>query len=59
MTSERSIPPPGSRAKHVEASLLHTISLAAMVLAVARIRRMRSRLETELEWADNEIAFLK
>jgi transposase InsO family protein len=59
MTSERSIPLPAGWAKHVKASLLHAISLAATALAVARSRRVRSRLETELERADNEIALLK
>jgi transposase InsO family protein len=59
MPSEHSIPLPGGWAKHVKASLLHAISLAAMALTVARSRRARSRLETELERADNEIALLK
>jgi transposase InsO family protein len=59
MPSESSIPLPGGWAKHVKASLLHAISLAATALAVARSRRVRTRLETELERADNEIALLK
>jgi transposase InsO family protein len=59
MPSDRSIPLPGGWARHVKASLLHAISLAAMALAVARSRRARSRLETELERAENEIALLK
>ena len=59
MPSERSVPLPQGWAKHIKASLLQAISLAAMALTVARSRRVRSRLEIELERADTEIALLK
>jgi transposase InsO family protein len=59
MPSDHSIPLPRGWARHVKSSLLHAISLAAMALAVARDRHARSRLETELERADTEIALLK
>jgi len=59
MPSERSVPPPRGWARHVKASLLHAISLASMALTIARSRRARSRLQTELERADNEIVLLR
>ena len=45
--------------KHVKSGLLHAISLAAMALTIARSRRARSRLQTELDRANGEIDLLK
>ena len=59
MPSERSVPLPRGWSKQVKSSLLHAISLAAMALTVVRSRRTRTRLQTELDRADTEIALLK
>jgi transposase InsO family protein len=59
MRTDRSVPLPRGWSKHVKSSLLHAISLASMALTIARSRCARSRLATELERADNEIALLK
>lgn len=59
MPSQRSAPLPRGWSKHVKSGLLHAISLASMALTISRTRRARSRLATELERADNEIALLK
>jgi len=59
MPSERPVPLPRGWTKHVKSSLLHAISLAAMALTIARSRRTRTRLQTELDRADTEIALLK
>ena len=59
MCSHRSTPLPRGWSNHVKSSLLHAISLAAMALTLARSRRTRSRLQTELDRADTEITLLK
>jgi hypothetical protein len=59
MPSKCSAPLPRGWSMHVKSSLLHAVSLASMALTIARSRRARSRLQTELERADNEIALLK
>ena len=47
------------RSKHVKASVLYAISLAATAPALARSRCARSRPERELERDDTDIALLK
>jgi transposase InsO family protein len=59
MPFEHFVPLPSGWTHHVKCGLLHAISLAAMALAVARSRHTQSRLQTELDRADNEIALLK
>ena len=59
MTSQRSVPLPSRWAHHVKSGLLHAISLAAMALTVARSRHTRSRLQIDLDRANDEIALLQ
>jgi len=59
MPSQRSVPLPRGWSKHVKSSLLHAISLASVALTVARSRHARSRLQTQLDQAENEIALPK
>lgn len=59
MPSRHAVALPRSWPEHVKSGLLHAISLAAMALTVARSRHTPSRLQTELDRADNEIAVLR
>ncbi len=59
MLSQPSIPLPKGWSKHMKSGLLHAVSLASTALTAARSRHARSRLESELERANNEIALLK
>jgi hypothetical protein len=58
MPSRRSTPLPRGWLNHIKSGLLHSISLAAMALTIARSRSARSLFRAELERADDEIALL-
>lgn len=59
MPSRRTVALPGGWTDHVKSGLLYAISLAAMALTVARSQHTRSRLQTDLDRANGEIALLQ